>query len=422
MSTPFSRREFLGYLALVGAGVAANALAMRGMRIPLALEPRGTRHAARHPDRGFAVHADGAFPLAIDEDAYAWRAFAPEPVLRIEGDFKVTLDNVHPLAALDVSGSGIISEEKVTGLMRTVTGNSAKGALTLRWRVPFAKSYRFAAIGDTGGDRELAWALQRAKQLGAQFLLHLGDLYYQPNDDLNVARTLSSAPLPTYAAIGNHDLVRSFDSELSHWFERHVGPRNSSFSLGGVQFINLDTAADTIPWSGGARGALLRQIPSLDDNPGIRDYVVFTHRPVIDLRQAKDQPTDHSIKNWGEGTWLHSQLLHRGVGAVINGHIHGSLEEDDRGLRTFIAGEGLAHLDIVASQGAIGWFDTPGNRVAKILIGEVIPQAPVRYHWDALAMPLSVHCSHRLREDMAQIPGHFDELLVHLETICESSS
>jgi hypothetical protein len=76
----------------------------------------------------------------------------------------------------------------------------------------------------------------------------------------------------------------------------------------------------------------------------------------------------------------------------------------------------------VASQGAIGWFDTPGNRVAKILIGEVIPQAPVRYHWDALAMPLSVHCSHRLREDMAQIPGHFDELLVHLETICESSS
>ena len=56
------------------------------------------------------------------------------------------------------------------------------------------------------------------KQLGAQFLLHLGDLYYQPNDDLNVARTLSSAPLPTYAAIGNHDLPHSFDGELSNWF------------------------------------------------------------------------------------------------------------------------------------------------------------------------------------------------------------
>ncbi|MBT4806558.1 MAG: hypothetical protein HON79_03805, partial [Acidiferrobacteraceae bacterium] len=350
MSTPFSRREFLGYLALVGAGVGANTLAMRGMRIPLALEPRGAPHAARHPDRGFVVHGNGAFPLAIDEDAYAWRAFAPEPVLHIEGDFKVTLDNVHPLAALDVSGSGIISEEKVTGLMRSVTGNSAKGALTLRWRVPFAQSYRFAAIGDTGGDHELAWALQRAKQLGAQFLLHLGDLYYQPNDDLNVARTLSSAPLPTYAAIGNHDLPHSFDGELSNWFETNVGPRNTSFSLGGVQFINLDTAADTIPWSGGARGALLRQIPSLDDNPGIRDYVVFTHRPVTDLRQPKDQPTDHSIKNWGEDAWLHRELLRRGVGAVINGHIHSSLEKDDRGLRTFIAGEGLAHLDIVASQ------------------------------------------------------------------------
>lgn len=422
MSTPFSRREFLGYLALVGAGVGANALAMRGMRIPLALEPRRAPHVARHPDRGFAVHGNDAFPLAIHEDALAWRAFAPEPVLRIEGDFKVTLDNVHPLAALDVSGSGIISEEKVTGLMRAVTGNSAKGALTLRWRVPFAQSYRFAAIGDTGGDRELAWALQRAKQLGAQFLLHLGDLYYQPNDDLNVARTLSSAPLPTYATIGNHDLPQNFDDELSNWFETGVGPRNASFSLGGVQFINLDTAADTIPWSGGARGTLLRQIAPLQNNPGIRDYVVFTHRPVTDLRQNNGQSTDHNIKNWGENAWLHGELLGRGVGAVINGHIHSSLEEDDRGLRTYIAGEGLAHLDIVASQGAIGWFDTPGNRVAQILIGEVIPQAPVRYHWDALAMPLSVHCSQRLREDMAKIPGHFDELLVHLETACNSSS
>ena len=35
-----------------------------------------------------------------------------KPVLRIEGDFKVTLDNVHPLGALDVSGSGTISEGK----------------------------------------------------------------------------------------------------------------------------------------------------------------------------------------------------------------------------------------------------------------------------------------------------------------------
>ena len=422
MSMPFSRREFLGYLALVSAGVGANALAMRGMRIPLALEPRHASHSAGHPDRGFAVHADDAFPLAIHEDALAWRAFAPEPVLRIKGDFKVTLDNIHPRATLDVSGNGNVSQEAVAGLMRTVTGNSATGTLTLRWSVPFAQSYRFAAIGDTGGDRELAWALQRAQQLGAQFLLHLGDLYYQPNDDLNVTHTLSSAPLPTYAAIGNHDLPRSSDSELKNWFERQVGPRNASFSLGGIQFINLDTAADTIPWSGGARGALLRQIPPLDHNPGIRDTVVFTHRPVTDLRQPKDQPTDHSIKNWGEDQWLHGELLRRGIGAVINGHIHSSLEQDDRGLRTYIAGEGLAHLDIVASRGTLGWFDTPGNHVAQILIGEVIPQAPVRYHWDALDMPLQAHCSQRLREDMAKIPGHFDELLKHLKTICDNNS
>ena len=422
MGTPFSRREFLGYLALVGAGVGANALAMRGMRIPLALEPRRVPHVAHHPDRGFTVHGNGAFPLAIHEDAYAWRAFAPEPVLRIEGDFKVTLDNVHRLATLDVSGSGIISEEKATGLLRTVTGNSAKGTLTLRWRVPFAQSYRFVAIGDTGGDRELAWTLQRAKQLGAQFLLHLGDLYYQPNDDLNVARILSSAPLPTYATIGNHDLPHSFDGKLSNWFETSVGPRNASFSLGGVQFINLDTAADTIPWSGGARGALLRQIPSLANNPGIRDYVVFTHRPVTDLRQSKKRPTDHSIKNWGEDAWLHRELLRRGVDTVLNGHIHESLEKDDRGLRTFIAGEGLAHLDVMLNSGALDWYDSRDNRRAQILIGEVAPGMPVDYHWDTLDMPLKAHCNQRLREDMKKIPGHFDKLLEHLKTICDNNS
>ena len=80
--------------------------------------------------------------------------------------------------------------------------------LRLHWQVPFADSYRFAAIGDTGGGRELDWTMQQAHQLGAQFLLLLGDLYYQPGDDLNVIQNLSRSPVPVYAAYGNHDIVR----------------------------------------------------------------------------------------------------------------------------------------------------------------------------------------------------------------------
>ncbi|MAF06397.1 MAG: hypothetical protein CL389_00905 [Acidiferrobacteraceae bacterium] len=423
MSKPSSRRQFLGALTLVGAGVGINALAMRGLRVPLMAEPRHVEHQARHPEDHFSVRADGAFFTGVEGPSLSWRAFTPEPVLRVQGAFQVTLDNVHPQAVLSRAGSGQIREASRDGLKRTVLGEAGPNTmLRLHWQVPFADSYRFAAIGDTGGGRELAWALQRTQQLGAQFLLLLGDLYYQPGDDLNVIRNLSRSPLPVYAAFGNHDIAWGFDQNLMHWFERGVGPRNSTFRLGGIQFVNLDTAADTIPWSGGMRGALLRQLPPLEDNPGIRDYVIFSHRPIVDLRPIEERPSDHSIENFGEGEWLREQLLQIGARTIINGHIHNSGERDDQGLHTYIAGEGLAHLDIVRSQGAVGWFDNPGERTARILIGEVSPGEPVRYHWDALNMPLDAHCSTRLRADMAKEKGHFDALLDHLDSICKNDS
>ena len=423
MSKPSSRRQFLGALTLVGAGVGINALAMRGLRMPLMAEPRHVKHEAWHSENHFNASADGAFFTEVKGPFLSWRAFTPEPTLKIQGAFQVTVDNIHPRAILSREGEGQIQEESIDGLKRTVLGDTEPGKeLRLHWQVPFANSYRFAAIGDTGGGRELDWTMQQAHQLGAQFLLLLGDLYYQPGDDLNVIQNLSRSPVPVYAAYGNHDIVRSFDQNLLHWFERGVGPRNSTFRLGGIQFVNLDTAADTIPWSGGMRGALLRQLPPLEDNPGIRDYVIFSHRPITDLRPIEEQPSDHSIENFGEGEWLREQLLHIGARTILNGHIHNSLERDDQGLYTYIAGEGLAHLDIVKSQGSIDWFGDLTHRTARMLIGDVEPQEPVRYHWGALNMPLDAHCSARLRMDMAKEKGHFDALLDYLETVCKKTS
>jgi hypothetical protein len=160
----------------------------------------------------------------------------------------------------------------------------------------------------------------------------------------------------------------------------------------------------------------------LENNPGIRDYVVFTHRPITDLRRPGDQPTNHSIENLGEGEWLHRELLRRGARTIINGHIHNTLEKDDRGLLTYIAGEGMAHLDIVASRGEVAWFNDPQQRIAQILIGEVLPGRPVQYRWDQLGMPLAAHCNQRLRVDMTKERGHFDALLAHLQTLCAGSS
>jgi len=423
MSKPSSRRQFLGALTLVGAGVGINALAMRGLRMPLMAEPRHVKHEARHPEGDFPVFADGAFLIGTEGPSLAWRAFTPEPVLRAQGVFHVTIDNVHPLAVLKHDGGGQIHDESIDDLKRTVQGEVTPGSeLTLRWEVPFADSYRFAAIGDTGGGRELEWCLQRTHQLGAQFLLLLGDLYYQPGDDLSVIRHLANSPVPVYSALGNHDIVRGLDQNLLHWFERGVGPRNSTFHLGGIQFINLDTAADTIPWSGGMRGALLRQLPALEDNPGIREYVVFSHRPITDLRPIEGRRSDHSIENLGEGEWLREQLLRIGARTILNGHIHNTIERDDQGLYTYIAGEGLAHLDVVKSQGRVDWFGQPAKKSARILIGEVEPYEPVRYRWEMLNMPLEAHCSARLRADMAKEPGHFDTLLDHLQKVCTHGS
>ncbi len=408
---------------MVGAGVGINALAIRGFRMPFMAEPRHVKHSARHPDEHFTVSADGAFYTGMEGSLLSWRAFVPEPTLTMQGVFRVTVDNIHPQAILRREGGGQIREESIDGLQRTLLGDTEPGKeLRLQWQVPFANSYRFAAIGDTGGGRELEWALRQAHHLGAQFLLLLGDLYYQPGDDLNVLQNLSRSPLPVYAAYGNHDIVRSFDQHLLHWFEHGVGPRNSTFRLGGVQFVNLDTAADTIPWSGGMRGALLRQLSPLKDNSVVRDYVVFSHRPITDLRPIEEQPSDHSIENFGEGDWLRDQLLNIGARTILNGHIHNSLERDDRGLYTYIAGEGLAHLDIVKSQGSVDWFDDLTHRAARMLIGDIEPQEPVRYHWEALNMPLDAHCSERLRIDMAKEKGRFDVLLDYLENVCQQTS
>ena len=414
-----SRRQFLSALALVGAGTGISALTMRGFRLPFMPEPRSRASEAVHPSQGFSARGEDAFFVRADDQQLEWRAFAPEPSLHIRGRFEISIDNLHPKADLQISGDGRLFEEVSVGLKRWIRGEAiGQRAMTLKWSVPFRDNFRFAAIGDSGGDRELEWVLKRSTQLDAQFLILIGDIYYQPGDDQNVMRHLSSSPIPVYAAIGNHDIVRGWDQNLLHWFENQVGPRNSTFKLGGIQFINLDTAADTLPWSSGQRGVMLRQIPPLSQNPGIRDYVVFSHRPITDLRPPEMRPSDHSIENFGEGEWLRQELLKREARSILNGHIHASIEKDDKGLFTYIAGEGMAHLDIVHSRGNLAWFDNPVNRVAKILVGDVEPDQPVTYRWEPLLMPFHAHCSQRLRADMAKEKGHYIELLKNLEQQC----
>ena len=382
-----TRRAFLGYTALAGATVFASAAGLRGLRYPsLQFEPETASQFGEHSTLGFRVDSHGAIYQREDAHQLVFRAYVPEPDAKVSGAFELKMGNVHPLARLKVDGEGKVSEELVDGLFRQVTGNSGKGTLRLRWVFPKQSQYRFTAIGDTGGDLELAWVLNRSQQLGADFVLHLGDYYYQPVDPERTTIHLEESPLPVFSAIGNHDFRNPYGFKPQD-FIRQVGPRNSTFTLGNIQFINLDTSVDHLPVSAGKRGQLLQHIQPLASQSQLSDYVVFAHRPITDPRPAETRPSNHSVEGLQEDVWLYQQLVQRGVKHVINGHIHISTEFDDRHIHTYISGQGLAHADII------------GRRPqARILVGDVEPGMPVTYQWTDLNMPFEAHCSERLHK------------------------
>ena len=382
-----TRRAFLGYTALAGATVFASAAGLRGLRYPsLQFEPATASQFAEHSILGFQLDSHGAVYQREDAHQLVFRAYVPEPVVRASGEFELKIGNVHPQARLNIEGDGKISEERIDGLFRHVTGNSANSTLTLRWIFPRQQHYRFTAIGDTGGDLELAWILKRSQQLGADFVLHLGDYYYQPVDPERTTIHLEKSPLPVFSAIGNHDFRNPFGFKPQDFIQQ-VGPRNSTFTLGSIQFINLDTSVDHLPVSAGERGQLLQQIQPLASNSNLSDYVVFAHRPITDPRPINTRPSNHSVEGLQEDEWLYQQLVQRGVRHIINGHIHISTEFDDRHIHTYISGQGLAHADII------------GRRPqARILVGDVEPKTPVAYQWTDLNMPFEAHCNERLHK------------------------
>ncbi len=398
--------------AVVAIAAAAATLAFTaaafvyGVRYPpLQFEPNPLPRAGDSDD-GMRISAAGAFFQGAVNGVLAFRAFAPEPALDIHvgdrGRVDVTVTNLHPEARIETDGSTV--GEQVDGLRRTLHATAPPGtSLGVRWVFPRRDRFRFAVIGDSGGGSELAWALRRAAALGADFLIHLGDLYYMRGDLQRAVEHFNNADIPSFVAIGNHEFVEDGEA-LFEDFTRGIGPRNSTFRLGGVQFVNIDSAAGTFPASGGDRGRLIRDLPARGESQ-TRDFVVYTHMPLTDPRAQEDPTADHSMTGVGEANWLRTQLLSRGVDTLLAGHLHYSEEFDDAGMRTFVVGEGLGHRDLLA-----------GKPIARLLIGDVAPGKAVRYRWKALDMPADAHCNDRAWELLETI-GKTD-LLAHLKQVC----
>lgn len=374
---------------MAGAGLLAGGAAYtywRGVRVPL-LHFAGHGPETAWAGGGLEVTAKGAVFQRTAEDVLHFRAFVPEPRFTVQGDgdrpARIRVENLHPGARL-ASGDGpatpaSLDEERDNLTREIAIMPSSGGEASVAWRFPRPEEYRFAVIGDSGGGTELQWVLERAAALDADFLVHLGDIYYEKGDVQRAPAVLNAAAIPTYAAIGNHDFHLGRQA-LYPEFTRTIGPANSRFTLGGIQFVNFDTAAGFIPAARGRRARLLRSLRSLTEVDGVRDRVTFTHTPLND----PDPSRDHAVGRAAERAWLRERLDAAGVRTLLAGHIHIREEFDDNGLHTYIAGQGLAHADLIT-----------GRQYADILLGDVAPGAPVRYQWQPLNMPFEAHCNER---------------------------
>jgi predicted phosphodiesterase len=369
------RRHFIqiSSLAVVASGTAYTL--NRGLRFPsLGLEL--PELSSNFLDRDTSITHQDAILVRSDEQQTRFRANVPEPKFRLYANtarkLSFIVENLSTKAQLAVTGT-ITVNETISGLQRLVELELTGGSeVLLQWDLPSTKNFRFAAIGDTGGGPELGWCITRAAELGADFILHLGDLNYRPEDYDLARENLLNSPIPIYVSIGNHD-YRDDGIYFHGRFRTLIGPLNSEFTLGGIRFLNIDTASDFFPASSGQRGKFIRR---LQINKNIRNTIAFTHRPMADPRLG----SAHDIGGGGQISWLASQLKRLNCTTLLAGHIHSKAEIDHEGIFNFIAGQGLAIEDIISEQS-----------VAEILIGNITPNEMVQFHWAPLLMPFNYH-------------------------------
>ncbi|MCK5923115.1 MAG: hypothetical protein KAG66_19405, partial [Methylococcales bacterium] len=164
--------------------------------------PMPTSDSSR-PD--WDMQASGAYQKQSTE--WVFRAFEPDVSVQIlsktsQMSSAFEMENIHPAAKLHVSSDSARINETITGLSRIIefSGLKAGETLVLHWAFPVKPVYRFAVFGDSGGGTELDWGLIRAEQLGADFVLHLGDAYYDEGSVGTVGEHMNRSKIPVYVA------------------------------------------------------------------------------------------------------------------------------------------------------------------------------------------------------------------------------
>ena len=399
-----SRRQFiLGSGATGALGVAAYSY-KRGIRIP----PFHWEPKTKQLSLGVLKSQQDQILLLpnSNQSNSFWRATAPEPKLSLSTSTNLVCTlNIQNLAAnARLVANEVEHEEVISGTQRTLTLSLLKDEVAkLSWTLPVTDNgITFASIGDSGGDLELAWCIQRAKQLGADFLLHLGDFNYQDSDYQSAINHFKHSDLPVYVSIGNHD----FHDNGGRYgrFIDEIGPLNQAFEVAGHRFLNIDTAAGFLPLAGGQRGRLLQ---SLKQQKTI-NTIAFTHCPL----QDPIPNSDHDIGSDKERDWLIDQLRSLGVSSMLSGHIHINHRSTIAGIDHLIVGQGLGHQDLLV-----------GQDHSKMALGRIDKNKRLEIELADLAMPMEIHCHPRTDAVKNSLQGSTHEALIKsIEQKCAQRS
>jgi hypothetical protein len=310
------------------------------------------------------------------------RAFAPEPIVLIqtENDFhlELVIKNISADAMLQTDFSGDLSETQETTINRILKCKTGTGRISLVWTVPFTKEYRFTAIGDSGAGTELNWCLHRSVELKANFVLHLGDVFYDDDDIQKFEGNLDRSPLPIYISIGNHDFQKS-GRNLHPLFTNLAGPMNSLFQIGNTSFVNFDTSASTWPSSSGNRAKIFDLAQSVKSQTN--QWVFMTHRPFHDTREYITEDEKHILSAREHEYVMRRMLSLDSSPTLLAGHIHDSIDVFQDNIQTYIAGDGLGVRNMVT-----------GKNVSKILVGEQELTKKIKFSWESLNLPKELHC------------------------------
>ncbi len=333
---------------------------------------------------GFKLDVEGGFIKQIGHQ-FVIRAYSPHLEISLIGHlitFPLVIENIHPDARLIVNNDNVTFEEKRDNLKRSLTiHGQINSPMLLKWLFPEKDHYRFMALGDTGGGKELEWALIRAKQLNADFVVHLGDMFYSPQDVHSAFSVLQNSPVPVFNIYGNHDYQNGDDEyPQKNTFNKIFAPSNFQFSLLGKSFVSLDTASHIFPFNKGKRGSFIQQLID-QPSPKNQETLLFTHKPIVSVLAEKHPELDHGVTGF-ESFWLEGKLASIDSLTIITGHIHKSIEILDIFFPTYIAGEGIAHTDLITNK--------PHS---KVLVGDLYLDQPTQFSWHTNNIPRSYQVS-----------------------------